>query len=243
MSLAPAPDAALSTTEAEHLADCETIIAAGLASFVEVGEALADVRDSRLYRQTHGTFEDYCSDRWGLSHRHVNRMVEASQVVGALGPIGPVPTNEAQARPLAPLRDDPDALASAWQAANEAAEAKGKPVTAADVAAAVKAQQPEPEPTPIDDEWEPGGWLPATPPAPTPPPAPPTPAARPESDADRDARLDAEADQRHAHRIERVAQHWHAVEGLRSHPRRAQVLALLCDNDRQILAHIEEIIS
>lgn len=46
-------------------------------------------------------------------------------------------SNERQARELAPLRDDPEALASAWQAANEAAAAKGKPVTAADVAAAV----------------------------------------------------------------------------------------------------------
>lgn len=147
MSLSPPDVAPLDTTEAEHLADCETIIAAGLASFVEVGEALADVRDRRLYRQTHGTFEDYCVERWGLSRNRAYRLIEGAEVAAVL-PIGnTLPANEAQARPLAPLRDDPEALASAWQAANEAAEAKGKAVTAADVTAAVKAQQPEPNPT------------------------------------------------------------------------------------------------
>lgn len=148
MSLAPTPDATLSTTEAEHLADCETIIAAGLASFVEVGEALADVRDRRLYRQTHGTFEDYCSERWGLSRTRSYELISSAAVVGGLSAIADTaPANEAQARPLAPLRDDPEALASAWKSANEAAEAKGKPVTAADVTAAVKAQQ-DPDSTP-----------------------------------------------------------------------------------------------
>jgi hypothetical protein len=37
-------------------------------------------------------------------HRHVNRQITAAEVVNNLGPIGPKPPNEAQARELAPLQ-------------------------------------------------------------------------------------------------------------------------------------------
>ncbi|MGI8478471.1 MAG: DNA methyltransferase, partial [Gaiellaceae bacterium] len=59
---------------------------------------------------THGTFEAYCRERWGFTPRHGRRLIEAAQVTSALGPIGPIPTNEAQARELAPLLDRPDEL-------------------------------------------------------------------------------------------------------------------------------------
>lgn len=38
------------TTEAERLATIETVIEGGLAELVEVGLALAEIRDTRLYR-------------------------------------------------------------------------------------------------------------------------------------------------------------------------------------------------
>jgi len=56
----------LSTSEERSLADLETIIERGLATFVEVGTALLDIRRDRLYRETHETFEAYCRERWGF---------------------------------------------------------------------------------------------------------------------------------------------------------------------------------
>jgi hypothetical protein len=130
----------LELSRAEHadLAACEDTIARGLKTFTEVGGALASIRDRRLYRTSHATFEDYCRDRWGLSSRHANRTIEAAKVAGILGPIGPVPANEAQARELAPLLGDPAALRETWQRAVESAA--GRP-TAADVAAARGGEQ------------------------------------------------------------------------------------------------------
>jgi hypothetical protein len=46
----------------------------------EAGKALAELRDRRLYRSTHGTFEEYCKDRFGFERRHPYRLIEASAV-------------------------------------------------------------------------------------------------------------------------------------------------------------------
>jgi len=53
------------------LADCEAVIRRGLNSFIEVGEALMEIRDNRLYREKgFGRFEDYCQQEWGWKHSH-----------------------------------------------------------------------------------------------------------------------------------------------------------------------------
>lgn len=109
--------------EQSRLDECETVIERGLGTFVEVGTALAEIRDSRLYRHQFKTFEDYCRARWGFSRRHSNRLIEAAEVVEQLGPIGPIPaiTNEAQTRAIAPvLREQGPEVAA--QVLREAAE-------------------------------------------------------------------------------------------------------------------------
>jgi hypothetical protein len=87
----------LTSVERGDLTAAECVIERGLATFVEVGESLARIRDARLYREGYATFDAYCRDRWNLSQRHVNRLVEASETVRAMGPNGPAITNEAQA--------------------------------------------------------------------------------------------------------------------------------------------------
>lgn len=42
------------------------------------GEALATIRDERLYRLTHSTFEAYVTDRWGFSRATAYRMIDAA---------------------------------------------------------------------------------------------------------------------------------------------------------------------
>lgn len=100
----------------------EGIIAQGLKSFVDVGNALQEMRDRKLYRDTHRTFEDYCREQWGMERAHAYRLIDSAQVVEQLemSPIGDIlPANESQARHLTRL--EPEQRAQAWQAAVDSA--------------------------------------------------------------------------------------------------------------------------
>lgn len=97
------------TLTTARLGELEGVIERGLATFVEVGQALLEIRDSRLYRETHRTFEAYCRERWAMSKSHANRQIDAAVVARLLTPTGVIPANEAQARELAPLLRDGEA--------------------------------------------------------------------------------------------------------------------------------------
>jgi hypothetical protein len=47
----------LSTKEQRDLGTLEGVVQKGLATFIEVGRALAEIRDRKLYRVEYGTFE------------------------------------------------------------------------------------------------------------------------------------------------------------------------------------------
>lgn len=149
MSL-PAVAITLNAREVVRLDDAEQVIERGLHTFVEVGTALADIRDGRLYRESHGTFEAYCEQRWGLSRSHAYRLMEAAETVGAMSPIGdtPQPATESQARELSGL--SPDAAATIMQAAHETS---GGQLTASVIREA--RQHHEPEPPAVDNKTQP----------------------------------------------------------------------------------------
>ena len=86
-----------------RLAELELVVERGLQTFSEVGAALLEIRDRRLYRETHASFEAYCRERWQLSRPAAYRAIDAARVVDVLSPIGDSPANEAQARELVPL--------------------------------------------------------------------------------------------------------------------------------------------
>jgi hypothetical protein len=94
---------------------------------VEVGEALLTIRDNRLYRASHATFEEYCDQRWGFNRDIADRTIRSAEVAGILRPTGRIP-NEAQARELAPLRDDPAVVRAVWA---DIVEQEPKPTAAA----------------------------------------------------------------------------------------------------------------
>jgi hypothetical protein len=127
-------DGSLVAGRSSRLAELEAVVEAGLQTFVEVGMALLEIRGERLYRETHGTFEDYCRERWGWSRIHAHRQIDAARVATLL-PIGNRPANEAQARELVPLLGDEKALSEVW----EETTATGLPVTAEKLRAAVGA--------------------------------------------------------------------------------------------------------
>ena len=70
---------------------------------MEVGTALTEIRDGKLYEDKYDDFEEYCRDRWGYGRTHAYRLMDAAGVIKDLSPIGdnlPRPANEAQVREL-----------------------------------------------------------------------------------------------------------------------------------------------
>jgi protein gp37 len=143
----------LSRLERDDLARHEAIIEAGLLTFVEVGSALLSIREARLYRGAFGSFEDYCRDRWGMSKTHANRMIDAAGVASNLTPIGVMPANEAQVRPLARL--GPEEQREAWTLAVESAP-DGRPTAGQVGAAAAMLFPADDTPAEVAAELRPG---------------------------------------------------------------------------------------
>ncbi|WP_446012115.1 DNA methylase [Candidatus Electrothrix sp.] len=94
----------------------ETIIAKNQYRFYEIGQALLEIRDSRLYKQALFTsFETYARSRWDIGRSQVYRLIDAYSVINNLSPIGDrLPGNEAQTRPLVPL--SPPEQREIWKA-------------------------------------------------------------------------------------------------------------------------------
>lgn len=86
----------------ERLAELEIVVGQGLDTFIEVGTALMEIRDSRLYKELHPTFEEYCVERWGFTASRARQMIAAVKTVTDVTAQGlPAPTTEAAARRLA----------------------------------------------------------------------------------------------------------------------------------------------
>lgn len=139
----PRGAASLCHDEQQELEDQERIIEQGMQTFWQVGQALKTVRDKRLYRDQHQTFDQYCQTRWGLGRQYAYRMIEGAGVVQDLSPISDtmLPANEAQVRPLTRLKD-PEDRRTVWRAV--LAEALQTPITAALVRRVVQQYFPHP---------------------------------------------------------------------------------------------------
>lgn len=72
---------ALDRGERETLETCERVIQGGLDTFIEVGGALSVIRDQRLYRSSHKTFEEYCREKWDMTGRRARQLCAAAGVV------------------------------------------------------------------------------------------------------------------------------------------------------------------
>jgi hypothetical protein len=111
--------------EGRGLEELEGIIARGLGTFIDVGRALLEIQSRRLYiKAGYRSFAVYVTERWDLSETHAYRQIEAAKVIDILSPIGEtsLPANEAQARELAPLVQDPDAIRAVWAEIGAAGE-------------------------------------------------------------------------------------------------------------------------
>ena len=104
-----------------RLDELETVIAEGMRTFVDVGAALAEVRDNKLYSTEAGykTFEAYCKDRWGWGRSYAHRLIDAAATAENVANCQQMPVSEGQVRPLTKL--PPEKQPEAWDTAIEKA--------------------------------------------------------------------------------------------------------------------------
>lgn len=135
------PKSYLTKDEARQLDECEEVIKRGLQTFVEVGEALRTIRDERLYRDEYDDFETYLREKWSLSKPYASQLIVGADVVAIATADGlPAPANEAVARELGAMRDDPYELRDTWDDA--AVDAFPKAPTAAQTREHVQRARP-----------------------------------------------------------------------------------------------------
>jgi hypothetical protein len=135
----------LTTVEVHKLERLEGVIQKGMASFLAVGSALAEIREDRLYRAQYSSFEAYCQDRWQFTADYGRKLTRAVEAIASLPDDLPKPTRESHARVLAAIPEED--RADAWRDACEEAEVEGREVTTADIKSAAARLEEE------DDSW------------------------------------------------------------------------------------------
>ncbi len=113
----------LSEKEHSRLTALEEVIGHGLETFLDVGRSLLEIRDKKLYRAAHTTFEHYCRARWQLGRAYAYRLIGAAQIAADLASSLVQPTAETQLRPLSGLPGEQ--VLHVWRSAVE--EAGGVP--------------------------------------------------------------------------------------------------------------------
>lgn len=125
-------DAPITPGEMRHFKSLERRIEDGLRTFREVGQALLEIRDSRLYRAEFTSFDEYCQTRWKMERARAYQLMSGAEVARVVE--DPALTNELQARALTPLLDRPDELKQVWSEI----KSSGQAITARVVSQAVQ---------------------------------------------------------------------------------------------------------
>lgn len=98
----------LSSEEAKTFRELEEVVEVGQRTFIEVGNALYKIRESRLYREEFTSFESYLKIRWSrisgaLGKRQAYMLInaaESQEAIAACGEDLPALPSERAARPL-----------------------------------------------------------------------------------------------------------------------------------------------
>jgi hypothetical protein len=134
----------LTEEEIKRLYECEIIIKTGMQTFIEVGKALTEIRDKKLFRKDFKTFDEYCKTKWKFDKTYASRLINSQPVIQNLLTMGnTLPESERQTREL--LKLSPDEQKEVWQKVIEVSELLSKPITAALVKEQVESfKNPEP---------------------------------------------------------------------------------------------------
>jgi len=131
---------AITLAESKRLVELEVIIKRGKKVFIEVGLALAEIRDSRLYRIEHPSFESYCKKKWNFGKSYAHQLIESAIVVQSLpqkvSAMADSITSERQARAIAKV--EPERRAEVLEKAASNGKLTAKSIT--------EAASPAPEP-------------------------------------------------------------------------------------------------
>ena len=73
------PEDSITPAEIEILDQLEAIVQPGLGTYVDVGDALAEIRDRHLYRDSHPSFEAYVRERWGVDVPNGNSLAQTAE--------------------------------------------------------------------------------------------------------------------------------------------------------------------
>ncbi len=111
---------ALSRSERADLERLEEVVTRGKQTFLEVGSALVEIHNRKLYKSTHRAWDRYCKDRWGFARAHAYRLMQAARIVADMAKVSPIgdtlppPENESQVRSFNRLRTGEE-QARQWQ--------------------------------------------------------------------------------------------------------------------------------
>lgn len=151
--IVPIPEHKSLTPELLDLMEHEKVIEQGLATFIEVGNALLAIRDGKKYLHAgYGTFEDYCRQRWEFSRSRAHQLMDAAETTELVSTVVDKaesstsivqPRSEGQLRPLAKLRNEPEKAREAWNDAVD--DAGGGQPTAKQVEKAVSRKVIKPD--------------------------------------------------------------------------------------------------
>ena len=157
----------LNVVERRSLESLEKVIERGVESFLATGSALKEIRDQRLYREGHKTFEAYVKARWEFDRSRAYQLIDASDLKADLStivdknPKADEVKTEGQLRELAsvPTESLAEVIAKAAEIAGdapltakvlkEAREQVLEPTEPTAEEPACEDVEPEPEPEPV----------------------------------------------------------------------------------------------
>lgn len=141
----------LTNAEFSQLQSLESVIERGKKTFVEVGTALMQIKDGRLYRIGFETFEDYCQSRWGFSRQFASLQIKSAEIATALSSILDIPNGSTAEQFVSVPKEDRPAVAE--KARTIAAEKGRDTINSRDVKEAkAKIYSTEPKVTVIEPE-------------------------------------------------------------------------------------------
>jgi hypothetical protein len=95
---------ALSVVEKSRIEVLEDKVKTGLRTFYEVGSALMEIREGRLYRAKYKTFEEYCREKWDIVASRARQLIASAETYENIKSVTKVtPLTERQTRPLVSL--------------------------------------------------------------------------------------------------------------------------------------------
>ena len=131
-------------TRKQTLSDFISLINHERAKYYEIGIAIKEIREKRLYLEEEDNFDIFCRKHLGMARIQAHRYMAAARVVENLLPIGNIPLNESQARPLVNLTREEQILV--FQYALDQAKIENRKVTTKDILAGILILGLKPEP-------------------------------------------------------------------------------------------------